>query len=384
MKRLSCFLDGTWNDVDDETNVCRLHRMVAATDGGLEQRSFYQAGVGNGRFDRLRGGAFGHGLGQHVVEAYEWLREHYDDGDEIYLFGFSRGAFTARSVAGMIAKCGLLHRGSEINPRQLFERYQRSRELPTIYEVKYAKETGKPITADEAQLLAESRRVKIRMIGVWDTVGALGIPFGNVPGLSRRSYRFHHTRLSNIYEHAFQALALDENRGAYEPTLWTRFDPLKPDPTPTPRATLAQVEQRWFAGAHADVGGGTRSNLHEVSLEWMALKAQHCGLTLRRSPTITAGAELAPVSDSYSEFMWGIYKVATLGKRFHRGIDADPVRKPTGIVTTVNETIDGRVFLRWRKLAAYRPPSLVRWASRHGIDPAQIDRACRASDGSPI
>ena len=109
MKRLALFLDGTWNEPGDNTNVWRLRSMVAARDAaGIEQRVYYDTGVGTRWYDRLRGGLLGKGLSTNIREAYQWLVEHYDEDDEIYVFGFSRGAFTARSLAGMISKCGIV------------------------------------------------------------------------------------------------------------------------------------------------------------------------------------------------------------------------------------------------------------------------------------
>tara|TARA_R110000868_G_scaffold141226_1_gene357513 strand:- start:215 stop:1078 length:864 start_codon:yes stop_codon:yes gene_type:complete len=119
MKRLALFLDGTWNTVKSKTNVWLLSRQIADSDGTIKQECFYQAGVGTKWYDGLRGGALGYGLSKHVLEAYEWILANYEDGDQIFIFGFSRGAFTARSLAGLIARCGLLHREAGIDPKEL-------------------------------------------------------------------------------------------------------------------------------------------------------------------------------------------------------------------------------------------------------------------------
>ena len=108
-KRLTLFYDGTWNEPEDNTNVWRLNLMLADSSGdGLVQKTFYDEGVGTHWYDRLSGGMFGSGLSENIRQGYRWLMENYNDGDEIFVFGFSRGAFTARSLVGMIARCGLL------------------------------------------------------------------------------------------------------------------------------------------------------------------------------------------------------------------------------------------------------------------------------------
>ena len=108
-KTLAVFLDGTWNAQGDNTNVWRLKVMLAAQNGaGQPQLGFYHPGVGTSWNDHIRGGTIGAGLSQNVREAYQWLVEHYDDPDDVFIFGFSRGAYTARSLAGLIVKCGLL------------------------------------------------------------------------------------------------------------------------------------------------------------------------------------------------------------------------------------------------------------------------------------
>ena len=108
-KRLALFFDGTWNKPENNTNVWRLSLMLADKGpDGVPQVKFYDEGVGTHWFDRISGGAFGAGLSANVRRGYRWLMEHYNPGDEIYVFGFSRGAFTARSLSGVISRCGLL------------------------------------------------------------------------------------------------------------------------------------------------------------------------------------------------------------------------------------------------------------------------------------
>ena len=132
-KRLALFFDGTWNEPPNHTTVRRLRLMLAERDSnGIPQRAFYDAGVGTRWYDRLSGGMFGAGLSDNVRSGSRWLTENYDLGDEIYIFGFSRGAFTARSLAGLIARCGLLAPNSPISLAQLFERYQRGEDRKSV------------------------------------------------------------------------------------------------------------------------------------------------------------------------------------------------------------------------------------------------------------
>jgi len=233
MKRLCVFLDGTWDKPDDNTNVWRARLLLSDTDAqGNAQESYYGVGVGTKRFERLRGGALGEGLDLNVRLAYQWLMSRYEDGDLIYLLGFSRGAYTARSLAGLISKCGLLLPGSSFSVPQLFNRYRRGDEVPALYNLTAGRVPPEQWTSEDTLLTEESRRVDIEFIGVWDTVGALGVPVGKIRGLSRSSYYFHTTTPSNLYHQMYHALALDENRAPYQAALWTLFQP-EGDPTPT-------------------------------------------------------------------------------------------------------------------------------------------------------
>lgn len=386
-KRLVLLLDGTWNSQEDNTNVWRLNQLVARRDAaGIEQLCYYTAGVGTPRGEVIRGGALGYGLDRDVIAAYRWLMGHFDQksddypGDHIFIFGFSRGAYTARSVAGMIARCGLLRPGSPLSVEELYARYRLDASAPSFVDLHQTKS----ITPAEKRLLRHSRRVPIKMIGVWDTVGALGIPFGNIPGLSRQQFAFHNTRLSTIFEYAYQALAIDEHRADFAPALWTRFTPVASETKPTRTTRRTQVEQRWFVGAHANVGGGIAGDdLAQLSLAWLMERAGSLGLAYR-GQVVPAGHEaLAPIHDSYASFLYGTYRIAKLGRRFQRVIAAPAKDVDGGSVASVNESIDASVFDRWRKLPHYRPPNLVRWAAGFGLDPTEIHGPIDARTGKP-
>ena len=261
MKRLVLCCDGTWNSPVNASvsNIEKIARSVRTGIGpdGVQQMVFSVEGVGAQGYlvDRLLGGAFGYGLTRNVVAGYRHLALNYEDGDEIYVFGFSRGAYTARSVVGMVATVGLLTK--DALARDLLLRAER------IYRVRD--------TARRRELAAELRaegschpHVPVAFLGVFDTVGALG-----VPGLSRRRSRFHNLRLSTDVEQARQALAIDDRRITFEPCLWE-----------VPVSMASRVKQVWFPGGHSDVGGGAPSRaLSDAALRWMVGEAVARGLT---------------------------------------------------------------------------------------------------------
>jgi len=383
-KRLALFLDGTWNTVNDNTNVWRLKSLCASrSTDGLAQAVYYSAGVGTQFGDKFRGGMFGYGLNDEIIAAYEWLIDKYNDGDELFLFGFSRGAYTARSLSGFIAKCGLLIAGAPLSVNQLYARYRRGSAPQTIRELLAAREQGKTdFSIEEEWMMKYSLPIDVEFIGVWDTVGALGLPFGDLPLFGRSDMQFLNTGLRVPNKFAFQALAIDEHREAFAPTLWTVDRSTAPNHTNPPPRPLDQVEQRWFVGAHANVRGGYQSDLlAQLPLKWMMQKAIDHGLSFRRSVDLDGNPEISPVCDSYAEFMYGAYKLATFDHPYYREIGQDAAPSGTQTVrATINETMDGSVFDRWRADDTYRPPNLTRWAQRYSVDPAILSYAVRADD----
>jgi uncharacterized protein (DUF2235 family) len=373
-KRLALFLDGTWNVVADNTNVWRMKSLCApqGTDG-LRQLVYYNAGVGTQFGSRVRGGMFGYGLDQVVIESYEWLIEQYEEGDEIFIFGFSRGAYTARSLAGFVAKCGLLRPGAPLGVKQMYERYRRGSEARTLWALHAEQQTAMAgaLSVEEQWMLKYSMRVPIKLVGVWDTVGALGVPAFHISGFSRSSFGFLHTGLRLPIQHGFHALAVDEHREAFSPTLWTKHESAT-----APDRPLTSVEQRWFVGAHANVGGGCESDLlAQVPLRWMMTRASALGLAFRSDVALDGDAVTAPISDSFGEFMHGLYRLAKLDRPYYRPIDRSAAGEHN-----VNETIDASVFERWRRDPLYRPQNLVEWSHRHGIDIAALTTSVLASD----
>ena len=257
MKRIVICFDGTWSKPADEalpadgrveTNVCRFYESVKdkAADG-TKQVKWYDEGVGTQWYDRFIGGSIGAGLELNIVQGYEYLAQQYEAGDEVYVLGFSRGAYTARSLVGMIRNCGLIY------PKHLTLRVGMAYGIYRTRGDNVDSFTAKTFRA------AFCREIKIKFIGVWDTVGALGIPFTVLKDVNMKFYEFHDTNLSNIVENAYHALAIDEHRQDYMATLWN------PDTAPQQK-----LEQRWFVGAHCDVGGGYKDRrLSDITLGWM-------------------------------------------------------------------------------------------------------------------
>jgi uncharacterized protein (DUF2235 family) len=276
MKRLAIFLDGTWNTINNNTNVWRLKSL---TTQSVDQYVYYSQGVGTRRGESARGGITGYGIDEEIIDAYAWLIQNFDEGDEIFIFGFSRGAYTARSLSGLICKCGILELGAPLSIEQLYDRY-RLYDAPTIRTL-LAHGLPQNASIEDQWLVKYSRLTKIKCVGVWDTVGSLGLPLGSVEAKVHK-YRFLDTHLRLDNEYAFHALALDEHRKNFEPTFWTRT--VKTGETGAPERPIEKVEQRWFSGAHANVGGGYASDpLAQRPLKWLMEKAAAAGLVFRRS-----------------------------------------------------------------------------------------------------
>lgn len=268
-KRLVVCCDGTWANATGDTfqpptNVTRISRAISRTgyteENGQKKRIsqivYYQRGVGTGLIgDKLGGGAIGLGLSSNVRAAYAFLADNFDDGDEIFFFGFSRGAYTARAVAGLVTSLGLLtSRGMD--------------NFPTVYNDYYMVKQGGTSADRERYQDADWRRrigfrekpleqFTVKIIGVWDTVGFHDSWLSRCVG---EKFELPNTILSPDVQHAFQALSLDESRNTYEPVLWY-----------VPKQNIGQeLCQVWFSGYHTDVGGGAPDpRLADIALAWM-------------------------------------------------------------------------------------------------------------------
>lgn len=351
---IALFLDGTWQEPADHTNISQLYERVAPRDAaGAIQQTYYNPGVGTGGnlWNRWSGGAFGLGLNKGIIDAYRFIAEHHRSADDqIYLFGYSRGAFTARSLAGVIAKCGIVP-PEILSAESVFERYRREDESPGLRELQAGEASAE--TAEDRLLLENSRLVRIRFIGVLDTVGSLGIPGGIGRWLARGRYEFHDTAVSGLVDHAYHAIAIDERRAQFPPALWTGL------PAPTD-GHVTQVEQRWFVGSHSNIGGGGTSEpraanpLSVLTRTWLADHAVEAGLALEPSVVPLEGDEWkGPIRPSYSLAFGGFGRFLPGNKRYLR-----PVR------TSVGEALDRSVLLRWNTgEPPYHPdnPNLAPW-----------------------
>jgi hypothetical protein len=279
-RQLIVCCDGTNNNLTgrlNDTNVTKLCELL--DPDGQQQRLFYDPGVGNPgqlpgttRLDsikrevqRLTGLAFGQGIFENIAEGYTFLMQHYQDGDQIYLYGFSRGAFTARSIAGLVAQFGLLRPENQALLPTLLHTYFADRRESQRY---------RDVTAQVSALFCspDRREVPVWFVGVWDTVASVGFPM-----LSQQTITARPSIAGKRYHHVRQALALDEHRRAFEPR------PYIIEPGHDYAAHGQSIAQAWFSGSHGDVGGGyphAEAGLCDDALRWMLQESIACGLRI--------------------------------------------------------------------------------------------------------
>jgi len=378
-KRIVFCADGTWNgpekqtgvapiDSADEhgelegakvTNVVKLfanlagrvtpqtmtmrdeQERVVIDPSGLSQVAKYIHGVGDSDsfLKKAMGGMFGMGVIARIVRGYTFISRYYDPGDEIHIAGFSRGAYTARALAGMISSVGLLNR-NEYDPSDKNEAYRLgvaawckcknmslhgAGKLTDIANHMLNFVSGffaRKLDAD--QLIPD---VTIKSVAVWDTVGSMGIP---AYAADKRFdvFRFVDTKLSNKVEHGFHATALDELRADFPVTAWE---------------SRAGIRQVWFVGAHADVGGGysaDESRLSDIALEWMMKQLAEVGVRLATPLTYAPEPLIGPAIHQ----PWSKAPFALLP------------RSPRQVTST--DTIHDSVLRRWKADASYRPSAL--------------------------
>ncbi len=336
-KRIVICADGTWNrpekdlSTDFPTNVLRLARAVKPVGSGdIAQQVFYDWGVGS-YHDSVIGGATGRGLHKNIVDNYRYIVQNYAPGDEIFLFGFSRGAYTVRSLSGLINNCGILKRPDARLIQAAFEHYKR----PGLA---WSPRGKKSIQFRKAH--AHPSR-EVRFTGVWDTVGAMGIPFSFL-GLLDDKDEFYDTEIGSNVRIARHALAIDEFRADFQPTVWV------------PREHL-DLKQVWFPGAHSDIGGSYPPDsggwsLSDIALDWMLRQASAAGLTfethLKQSLRPKATATLHVSRRSY-------YRIKAKSFR--------PIEHGKGL-TLVHRSVKER----WDRDKAYRPRNLVKYVNENG------------------
>jgi uncharacterized protein (DUF2235 family) len=366
LKRIGIFCDGTWNrtDVRNPTNVVLLANTVKPTAGdGISQVVQYVSGVGTGQasskvargLDRVLGGGLGWGLDDNIMSAYRNLVFCYEPGDEICIFGFSRGAYTARSLAGFIRSSGIAPIAHLARIPEAFARYRKrdgttKPEDPQSYTFR---EDFAPQTAtSEAEW--KSRRARgssailltISYLGVWDTVGALGVPSNLlIAPLVNGKYKFHDADLSSSVKSARHAVAIDERRKTFPPTLWDNLDRLNGGASGD-----LPYQQIWFPGDHGSVGGGgDLKGLSSITLEWIADGAQKAGLDLS----------------------WSILADLAAGKNYSEALKNH--RQPPGLIARIlmasSTDRDGPADLgdlsdaaiaRWCNDESYRPKTLAK------------------------
>jgi uncharacterized protein (DUF2235 family) len=321
--------DGTWNrpeenlEKDFPTNVLKLARAIKPSDNDVKQHVFYDWGLGS-YHNRVSAGATGCGIHKNILDGYRYIVQNYAPDDKIYLFGFSRGAYTVRALSGLINNCGILKRPDANLISEAWKIYKSP--LPKNHP---NGEASKHFRDNHCH-----PSMKVHFVGVWDTVGALGIPF-SVMGLFESHDEFYDTKMGSNVSIARHALAIDEQREDFEPTIWT------------PRSGV-DLKQVWFAGVHSDIGGsyppdkqtGLRSA--DTPLAWMLDEA------------ISAGLIIEPhIRDSLTDGTKGkLHKsrnhVYRLKSPLHRPLFIDS--KPTKIHPSVKS--------RYLADSSYRPPQL--------------------------
>ncbi|OZB19722.1 MAG: hypothetical protein B7X55_02625 [Rhodobacterales bacterium 34-62-10] len=378
MKRIVFFCDGTWNRADAArpTSIVKLAQAVtpSAADG-IKQVVFYQQGVGTGRgtsrlarwTDKFLGGALGWGLEDNIVEAYRNLVFCYEPGDQIFIFGFSRGAYTARSLAGLIRKAGIVPRDKVHLVGRAMDLYRRRgqamapdreavmRERAALSPDVATSQTDIEWRLSQAHMARDGTPpilVQIRYLGVLDTVGALGLPsvLGVFAKLVNDRYAFHDTDLSHLVLSARHAVALDERRVLYPPALWGNLD--GPDGlNGTQTGPDRPYQQMWFPGVHGTVGGsGDVPGLSACPADWIAqgARAKHLGLEFDRIALQRITAQADPVADAGS----------MLQKRRFSNLYGLLLADREGPIRAVDVAEAAR--LRTIRMGGYRPGSLRR------------------------
>ncbi|MGA8087842.1 MAG: DUF2235 domain-containing protein [Terracidiphilus sp.] len=299
-KKVIICADGTWNTphgptgLPDDTNVRKLYLMLV---DDATQLKYYDSGVGTDGtpFEHFFGGAMGEGLFEKVQDGYGFVSYVWDPGDDIYIFGFSRGAYTARSLAGMLAAFGVPTKNLD------------NRTVKRVFDAYRISDHGERLKA-KAELSAEYglADVKVRMVGVWDTVGSLGIPGHLFDDFDQAKYGFLDTALNPCIQNAYHAISLDERRASFSPTLWT-------NPDGSSRDNDEQVQQVWFPGVHCDVGGSyAQCDLSNITLRWMIDNAKTCGLVFDNAVVQKCLPEsykpLGAAHDEWKLIPWGLPK----------------------------------------------------------------------------
>lgn len=292
-KNIVVFSDGTGQDggKGNNTNVYKLFNMVEDRTGN--QIAFYDRGLGTG-VRKLTGQAAGMGISQNIRECYRFIFDNYQAGDRIYLLGFSRGATTIRSLSGLIDLVGIL-------PKSRPELIKKAYQIYKTRDPRKRKTKAKAFVERHHTMWCE-----IEFLGVWDTVAALGVPIKSISlALDKMPlfrHRFHDLTLSQSVLNAYHAIAIDDERKTFHPTVWTSKS--------NDNQTMKQV---WFAGMHSDVGGGYKEqSLSDIPLNWMIHRAKEHGLAIYPDHHVTINANPnGHMHDSRSSFPGNFFRKKT-------------------------------------------------------------------------
>ncbi len=345
MKRIAIFIDGTRNKPDAEhpTNVVRLAQSVKhQAPGRMQQIVLYSTGVGSGQgstglaraTDKVFGGALGWGLTSIIVNAYRELMFVYEPGDEIMVFGFSRGAFAARSLVGLIRSCGVMERGSLRDVPEALKRYRSLNEDDhpnSDRSHKFRLDHSPRITTSDKERNWRIREghdvagvipLKIAYLGVWDTVSAMGLPeIVPISKWTNVEYRFHDAELSSIVEAARHAISLDERRRLYPSYPWSNMVDLTVE---YDRRFKPTHLQQWFPGNHGSVGGGgPETGLSSIALNWIALGAREAGLEIDFAELDKRGARYDVTAPLLNRPIERSVKSAVFGSRAMQWLNGD-------------------------------------------------------------
>jgi len=350
VKRIVICADGTWNrpekDIkkDFPSNVLKLARAISPeSKDGVEQVVFYDWGLGSYN-DKFSAGTFGKGINKNIKDCYRFIVQNYSLGDELYFFGFSRGAYTVRSLAGLLNNCGILRNSKANLINTAFKMYKspdihpRDQTSRNFRDQNSVKAKVDDISMQDKKKYDPEGHPKIHFVGVWDTVGALGIPF-SVLGFLNEKHMFHDKKIGPNMRYARHAMAIDEKRDDFQPTIWKQ----RPQ---------VDIEQVWFAGVHSDVGGGYTPDeggicAADYPLKWISEEAVNKGLVL--SNHLSSRLKPSPTATLHDS-MRGIYKIA--------GKHARTIKSYLKIHQSVKD--------RWDSDRKYRPTKLKLRVARRG------------------
>lgn len=257
-KNIVVMSDGTGQDggKGPDSNVYLLFKMLESRT--KNQVVFYDRGLGTG-WRKFSGNAFGVGISKNIRECYHFVFEHFEAGDKVFLFGFSRGAYTVRSLAGFITLCGILPKSRPELIDQAYKFYKISDRSKREQKMKEFREKHYAMNCP------------IEFVGVWDTVRALGTPLRSMEMLNPFKHKFHDHVLNSNIQNGVHALSIDDERLTFHPTPWD-------ERKKTPKQKIVQV---WFAGVHSDVGGSyVERGLSDITLDWMLKYAKKSGLLI--------------------------------------------------------------------------------------------------------